>query len=78
MIENNNCTKVLLANAMGVRMMYCKGCDVVELEIGAISIRLSPETIQRIANVMMKASLKLDNFYNAKEAQPRVEPLRLH
>lgn len=56
----SKCEKVELANTMGLRMIYCGDCKVVELEIGAVSLRLCPDVVQRMANLMMKASLKLD------------------
>ncbi len=59
---NNPCDKLILAESAGVRLIYCKNCNVVELEIGAISLRLSPEHTQQIANTMMKASLRLDRM----------------
>lgn len=61
---NNPCDKLILAESAGVRLIYCKNCNVVELEIGAISLRLSPEHTQQIANTMMKASLRLDRMIN--------------
>ncbi len=56
------CEKIILANSLGVCLTYCPDCSVVELEIGAISLRLSPDVIQRVANIMMKASLQLDHI----------------
>lgn len=56
----SNDAKVELANAMGLRMIYCGDCKVVELEMGAVSLRLCPDVVQRMANMMVKASLKLD------------------
>ncbi|WP_047540296.1 hypothetical protein [Methylotenera versatilis] len=56
------CEKIILANSLGVCLTYCPDCNVVELEIGAISLRLSPDVIQRVANIMMKASLQLDHI----------------
>lgn len=56
------CEKIILANSLGVGLTYCSDCNVVELEIGAISLRLSPDVIQRVANIMMKASLQLDHI----------------
>jgi hypothetical protein len=47
---------------MGLRLIYCKDCNVVEFEIGAVSLRLCPEVVQRMANMLMKASLKLDRL----------------
>ena len=55
------CEKIELANSCGVRIVYCQDCQVVELEIGAICVRLCPDVIQRMANVMMKASLELEH-----------------
>lgn len=59
---NDPCEKIILAENFGVRLIYCKKCDVVELEIGAISLRLEPTHMQQIANILMKASLKLDRM----------------
>ena len=59
--NDSGCAKFELANSCGVRLIYCQDCQVVELEIGAISVRLCPDVIQRMANVMMKASLKLEH-----------------
>jgi hypothetical protein len=73
------CEKVELANSCGVRLIYCQDCQVVELEIGAISVRLCPDVIQRIANVMMKASLQLDHITTAnRESSPNIRPQMIH
>ena len=40
---------------------------MVELEIGMTCLRLNPSLIQRIANVMMKASLRLDHIEAANK-----------
>jgi hypothetical protein len=55
------CERIELANSCGVRLIYCQYCQVVELEIGAVCVRLCPDVIQRMANVMMKASLELEH-----------------
>jgi hypothetical protein len=59
------CEKIELAGTQGFRVVYCRNCDVVELEVGAMSLRLSPEIAQRFANVMMKASLRLERVVNS-------------
>lgn len=59
---NGPCDKLILAESAGIRLIYCKNCNVIELEIGAISLRLNPEHTQQIANTMMKASLRLDRM----------------
>ncbi len=61
-MNQTTCEKVVLADAMGLRLIYCKECNVVEFEIGAVSLRLCPDVVQRMANLLMKASLKLDRL----------------
>jgi len=75
------CEKIVLADALGVKLLYCENCEIVELEIGAMSIRLSPDMIQRMANVMMKASLKLDRVIVQSKRKAIGQPMaaqRLH
>lgn len=70
---NDPCDKLILAEGLGVRLIYCKNCDVIELEIGAISLRLNPSHVQQIANVMMKASLRLDRMVSLNNAPSSIE-----
>ncbi|MEQ1598439.1 MAG: hypothetical protein ABL880_03635 [Methylotenera sp.] len=73
---NNPCDKLILAQGLGVRLIYCKNCDVIELEIGAISLRLNPNHVQQIANVMMKASLRLDRMVNVQNKPANAENMQ--
>ena len=61
-MNQTSCEKIVLAEALGLRLIYCKECNVVEFEIGAVSLRLCPDVVQRMANMLMKASLKLDRL----------------
>jgi hypothetical protein len=70
-MKQNSCEKIILADSLGVRLIYCSECEVVELELGSISVRLHPSAIQRIANIMMKASLKLDKV--EREITPKLQ-----
>jgi hypothetical protein len=73
---NSPCDKLILAEGLGVRLIYCKNCDVIELEIGAISLRLNPNHVQQIANVMMKASLRLDRMVNVNSTPNNLENMQ--
>lgn len=73
---NDPCEKIILAESLGVRLIYCKNCDVIELEIGAISLRLAPANMQQVANLMMKASLKLDRMINIENAPNSVNHMQ--
>ena len=77
-MSNEPCDKLILADGAGTRLIYCKNCDVVELEMGAISLRFSAEQIQQIANVMMKASLRLDQMVRPKQNLSNNKALFLH
>ena len=75
-MTNDPCEKLILAEGIGVRLIYCKNCDVIELEIGAISLRISPAHIQQIANVLMRASLRLDRMVNLQNTSNNVENMQ--
>ena len=76
--NNEPCDKLILADGAGTRLIYCKNCDVVELEMGAISLRFSAEQVQQIANVMMKASLRLDQMVRPNQHLSQNNGLFLH
>ena len=73
---NDACDKLILAEGLGVRLVYCKNCDVIELELGAISVLLSPNHVQQIANIMMKASLKLDRMVNLNNVPSNAQTMQ--
>lgn len=79
-VKNDSaCEKIELANSCGVRLIYCQDCQVVELEIGAICVRLCPDVIQRMANVMMKASLELEHVAAISNKPPaNARPQMIH
>ena len=59
--------KILLGNSFGIKLFYSRDKNIVVLEIGVTCLRLNPSLIQRIANVMMKASLQLDHIEAANK-----------
>ncbi|HLD09252.1 MAG TPA: hypothetical protein VJB68_04340 [Methylophilaceae bacterium] len=78
-MNQTTCEKIVLADAIGLRLIYCKDCNVVEFEIGAVSLRLCPDVVQRMANMLMKASLKLDRLTpTSSEVQKLTETRVMH
>jgi len=78
-MNQTTCEKIVLANTMGLRLIYCKDCNVVEFEIGAVSLCLCPDVVQRMANMLMKASLKLDRLTpTSGEVQELTEKRVIH
>ena len=47
-MKTTPCEKIILGESLGVKLVFCKDCNVVELEIGAVSVRLCPEVIQQV------------------------------
>ncbi len=69
--QTNATEKILLAHRFGIKLSYLTNKNIVELEMGMTCLRLNPILIQRIANMMMKASLQLDHIEAAnKYLQP--------
>ena len=40
-------------------IVYCEGCGVAELELGAISVRLELNALHNLQTVLYQASMKL-------------------
>ena len=74
----SECTKIELANSLDVRLLCCETCGVVKLEIGAISSKLSTDMILRVANIMMKASLKLAHVNTRIKSPSLTRPQLMH
>ncbi len=54
-----SCKRVVLAGAEGCRIIYCEGCNVAEMELGAISVRLELNAIHNLQAVLAQANVKL-------------------
>lgn len=59
MRKEENCKRILLAGAEGCRIIYCEGCSVAEMELGAISVRLELNALHNLQTVLAQAAMKL-------------------
>jgi hypothetical protein len=59
MREDEDCRKIVLAGAEGCRIVYCEGCQVAEVELGAISVRLELTALYNLQTVLGHAAIKL-------------------
>ncbi len=66
MTTDNLCHRILLAKNQGCKVVYCEECDVTELEIGAISLRVESESLAHLYEVLKEATAKLAIYKNAK------------
>jgi hypothetical protein len=50
MNKDETCKRIMLAGTDGCKIIYCEACNIAEMELGAISVRLElmPSTIYRL------------------------------
>lgn len=66
MKPENACHRVVLAGEAGCRVLYCEDCQVAELEIGAMSLRLETPAFDTLAAVMQAAETRLARLKAAR------------
>lgn len=59
MSKEEPCKRILLAGADGCRIVYCEGCAIAELELGAISVRLEESALHNLQAILGQALIKL-------------------
>jgi hypothetical protein len=53
------CHRIVLAGEEGCRVLYCEDCNVAELEIGAMSLRLEAHAFESLARMVRQAEQRL-------------------
>lgn len=59
MRQDDSCKRILLAGADGCRIIYFEGCEVAEIELGAISVRLELDALHNLQVILRQAAQKL-------------------
>lgn len=54
------CSKTVLAGENGCRVIYCHHCQVAEIEIGSVSLRLKKDAFRQLRHLMGTAVDSLD------------------
>ena len=72
MVTDNLCHRILLAKNQSCKVIYCEECDVTELEIGAISLRLASESIEQLYAVLKEANDKLIAYKKFKNQDDNI------
>jgi hypothetical protein len=63
-----SCLRVLLAKNAAGRVGFCETCDVVELEIGAMSLRIVADDLHYLAQLIKEADIRL-SYYRLEQAR---------
>lgn len=50
----------MLAGEAGCRVLYCRSCNVAELELGSVSMRLEEKAFRALVDMMQEACDELD------------------
>jgi hypothetical protein len=59
MRKDEACKRIVLAGAEGCKIVYCEGCEVAEMELGAISVRLELSALNNLHTILGQAAMKL-------------------
>ena len=70
MSPKNMHKRILLNKNQSGQVEYCEACDVVEMEIGPVSIRLHAKDLEQFSQLIKEAEMRL-GFY--KDEKPRFE-----
>ena len=55
----NACKRIQLAGGESCKVLFCESCNVAELELGAMSLRLEPATLHGLAEMLQQAQAAL-------------------
>jgi hypothetical protein len=63
--------KTILAGNVDSNVVYCENCNVLELNLGGLTLRLNPESLHALSSVLTNATVSLDKLQNvASDTRP--------
>jgi hypothetical protein len=66
MSPKNEHKRILLNKNQSGQVEYCEACDVVEMEVGPVSIRLHAQDLASFSALILAAEMRL-SFYNVEK-----------
>lgn len=60
--SKNGHNRILLNKNAAGSIEFCEGCDVVELEVGAVSLRLHAQEMRLFSALVKEAELRLHDY----------------
>jgi hypothetical protein len=76
MSPKNSHKRIVLNKNQSGQVEYCEICDVVELEIGAVSIRLHAQDLSLFSMLIQEAELRL-RYYNMEKTRFESEMVKV-
>lgn len=68
MSPKNTHKRILLNKNQSGLVEYCEGCEVVEVEIGPVSIRLQAQDLELFSTLIQEADMRL-RYYNMEKTR---------
>lgn len=72
MAMKKQCKRVVLAGTDGCQVLYCPDCEIAELEIGAMNIRLEESVFRTLVGMLNNASKSLENLQGVLTGYPQI------
>ena len=69
--------KVRLAGGDDCSVVLCSECNVLELNFGASTLRISPASLHTLSSILNNASVRLAQMQNNSPLNGNVRPVRL-
>jgi hypothetical protein len=66
MNSKNQHSRILLSRNEGGAIAFCESCDVLELEIGAISLRIDSPSLEMLSKLMNEATASMKLYKQEK------------
>ncbi len=69
--------KILLSGTDDCAVLYCPDCNVPELIIGGLTLKISTESLRTLSAVLNHAKVRLDQVQNISPDKGNVRPANL-
>lgn len=79
MSESSSCRRLVLAQRPGFRIVFCQAHQLIELEMGGVSVRLAPEAFAGMADSMQTGLQHLETLDTSQLAFTKfMQQFKLH
>lgn len=65
--------KTLLSGNDGCCVVFCPGCNVLELNIGALRLRIAPDSLHALSSVLNHAKVRHSQLLNSAQENTAVQ-----
>lgn len=76
MNPKNTHKRIVLSQNKSGKVEYCEGCDVVEMDIGPVSVRLHAQDLALFSTLMQEAEMHL-RYYQLEKTKFETEVIEV-